>query len=294
MPLSFESVLSTCTPRTIASLRARAGINMAPSASVEGQARAVAEWCLENDITPEELRALSDCAAYHKDGTHVSTYTEQAPNYAAALATLGCTLGEGYAIDALGYARGFVESVATELLAFRKAARSRGQEQAPPPNSGEPPTLLSYLRAIPVTWTQEHGPNVCANAELLVYRADDNGQSIRVALDAAHTVHIRVSNALGLDRTSTTYPDEAPHLIRGLIASLAHRSLERLDGVMVAAAVPPWAAEHVRRSMDERCDEYQRMKEELQRRAWTHQDAERSERRRSLKMMLGEPAKPTP
>lgn len=157
-----------------------------------------------------------------------------------------------------------------------------------------PLTLLDYLRAIPVTWTQDHGPNVCANAEMLVYRANDDGQSIRVALDAAHTVHVRVSNALGVDRTSTTHPDEVPYLIRGLIGSLAHRSLERLDGATVAAAVPPWAAEHVRRSMDERCEEYQRMREEAQRRAWTQKDVEASEKRRGLKMLLGETAKPKP
>lgn len=290
MPPSFESVLSTCVTGTIASLRARAGINMAPSASVEGQARAVVEWCLENGITPDELWALADNAAWHKDSARVSTYTEQAPSYAAALATLSRALGEGDAINPLGNARAFVASVAAELMAFRKAARER--EAAP--GEAAYPALLQYLRAIPVTWTQEHGPNVCANAELLVYRADDNGQHLRVALDTAHTIHIRVSNALGLDRASTTHPDEVPYLIRGLIASLAHRSLERLDEATVTAAVPPWAAEHVRRSMDERCAEYQRMKEEAQRRAWTQQDVERSEKRRGLKMLLGQPAKPTP
>lgn len=288
MPLSFESVLSACTPRTIASLRARAGINMAPSVSVEVQARAIAEWCLENDITPEELWALADCAASHKDGPSVVTYTEQAPGYAAALATLSRALGEGGAIDALGNARAFVASVSAELMAFREAAR----ELEAAPGEAVCPALLQYLRAIPVIWTQEHGPNVCANAELLVYRADDNGQHLRVALDAAHTIHIRVSNGMGLDRTSTTHPDEVPYLIRSLIGSLAHRSLERLDGATVAAVVPLWAAEHVRRSMDERCGEYQRMKEEAQRRAWTQQDVEKSEKRRSLKMLLGQPAKP--
>ena len=148
-----------------------------------------------------------------------------------------------------------------------------------------PLTLINYLRALPVTWTQVY-------TWFLVYRADDNGQNIEVALDVTHTVHIRVSNGLGINRTTTTYPDEVPYLIRSLIGSLAHRSLERLDGATVAAAVPPWAAEHVRRSMDERCDEYQRMKEELQRRAWTPQDFEDSEKRRTLKMLLAQPAEP--
>lgn len=246
MPPSFESVLSTCTPRIITSLRARAGINMAPSASVEGQARAVAEWCLENDISPEELGALSDCAAYHKDGASGATYTEQAPGYAAALATLSRTLGEGDAIDALGHAREFVESVAAELMAFRKAACSREQEQAVAASPGEPLTLLDYLRAIPLKWQ-------CINSlPELAYDAGEGRLLVRVyeGQHGINSAHVTIAE-LGSDDIGFEAPDEAPFIIRHLIGKLAVNSLNRLTVDEIKACVPPWAQYHVHRQLED-------------------------------------------
>lgn len=289
MPLSFESVLANCSPRAVWRLRLWAGINMSPVADAqrftEAQRRVVAEWCLENDLTPEDLSALARHAGRFDDDEH--TYAEHAPGCAAALASLAQALGDESDVNPIADARTFTRAVADELKRVWKATQAREAlaltlppQQAP---AATHPNLLQHLQAIPVTWTQVY-------ADRPVYRADDNGQNIWVALDAAQTVHIQVSNALGLDRASTTYPDEAPYLIRGLIAALAHRSLERLDGAAVAAAVPPWAAEHVRRSMDERCDEYQRIKQALEdcKPSLTRE----SEKRRGLKMLLGEPAKP--
>jgi hypothetical protein len=264
MPSSYESVLSTCTPRTIASLRARAGINMAPSVSVEAQARAVAEWCLENDITPQELWALSDCAAWHQDGPRVSTYTEQAPGYAAALTTLSRALGEGDAIDALGKARAFVASVSAELLAFRKAERNRGREQerAPQPGPDAAPTLLGYLRAIPLEWQL-----IDASPEL-AYSASEGRLSIQVyqGQHGINSAHVAIAE-LGSDCVGFEAVDEAPFIIRHLIGKIALNNLNRMTVDEVKACVPPWAQHHVHRQIEEEVTVFRRSHAHLERAA---------------------------
>lgn len=262
MPPSFESVLSTHTSRIIASLRARAGINMAPSVSVEGQTRAVAEWCLENDITPEQLWALADCAAWHTDGARVSTYTEQAPNYAAALATLSRALGEGDAIDPLGNAREFVASVAAELMAFRKVARSRGQEQAAAPSPSEPLTLLDYLRAIPLEWKY-----IDFSLEL-AYSAGEGTLSVQVYQGqyGISSAHVTIAE-LGSDCVGFEAPDEAPFIIRHLIGKLAVNSLDRLTADEIKACVPPWAQYHIHRQLEDEEMVFRRSRERVEKAA---------------------------
>lgn len=150
MSLSREAVLLSCESSIVTLLRQKAGIDLSPNASTEDEVKALVEWCVEHTISSDEVSALAAAASREAgvrvtiewcesgdgsrfdlsdpdeldeyDADHVSTYAELGPGCAAALAMLGHALGTNMDnIDVVEKAHIFVQKVATELLALRKA-----------------------------------------------------------------------------------------------------------------------------------------------------------------------------